>query len=405
MKLYVLALVMIRILMGTALASSSMISSSIKSSEISLTDTLQAAMEKHYHSKPKNPLDSAASSENSSWLANNPSLSFSFLQSQESLGSDEAEIKLNLPFKSNEQRSLEQQLVQSQNNSSSYTTAEVALYFSMLIRETLGAYQVDYLLMKKADHKLSVLNKLEQKFQQRYDSNTVSLYPLLTIKKELLDAEIEKLEYQNKTQSWLDRYLALTGLTILPNKLTEAPYVIDQQAIEKHPSIKSLDAAWQQQKKLLKATDPTLTPWHVSISAKKVDSPDFVDNQIGLAVDVPLSFTSNSSQATRTSYFNAMKEYQLARDQAALTIQLGLKSALNELQLLQKQHAFLAESLKISQQIEQLTESMSSSNVLQHDVLLRRTLEAIEIQSSYALNQIKIQQLNSTLRQIAGIPL
>ncbi|GAC19323.1 hypothetical protein GARC_2357 [Paraglaciecola arctica BSs20135] len=396
--------------MGTALASSSMMSSSmmsssIKSSEISLTDTLQAAMEKHYHSKSKNQLDSAASFKNSSWLATNPSLSFSFLQSQENYGSDEAEIRLNLPFKTNEQKNLEQQLVQGQDNSNSYTTAEVALHFSMLIRETLGAYQVDYLLMKKAVHKLSVLNKLEQKFQQRYNTNTVSLYPLLTIKKELLDAKIEQLEYQNKTESWLDRYLELTGLTILPKKLTEAPYVIDPQAIEKHPVIQSLDAAWQQQKNLLKATDTTLTPWHVSISAKKVDSPDFVDNQIGLAVDVPLSFTSNSSQATRTSYFNAMKEYQLARDQAGLTIQLGLKSALNELQLLQKQHAFLAESLKISQQIEQLTESMSSSNVLQHDVLLRRTLEAIEIQSSYALNQIKIQQLNSTLRQIAGIPL
>tara|TARA_R110000751_G_scaffold49002_1_gene109286 strand:+ start:6961 stop:8151 length:1191 start_codon:yes stop_codon:yes gene_type:complete len=396
---------MMRVLMGIALASTSMMSNSVKSKEISLTDALQAAMEKHYHPNSKNQLDSAASAENSSWFANHPSLSFSFMQSQENFGSDEAEITLNLPLKTNKQRNLEQQLVQGQNNSNSYTITEVALHFSMLIRETLGAYQVDYLLMEKADHKLSVLNKLQQKFQNSYDTNTVSLYPLLTIKKELLDAKIEKLKYQHKAKNWLDRYLELTGLTILPNKLTEPPYVNDPQVIEKHPVIKSLDAAWQQQKKLLKATDTSLTPWHVSISAKKVDSPDFVDNQIGLAVDVPLSFTSNSSQATHTSYFNAMKEYQLARDQAGLTIQLALKSALNELQLLQKQHAFLAESLKISQQIEQLTESMSSSNALQHDVLLRRMLEVIDIQSSYALNQIKIQQLNSTLRQIAGIPL
>jgi hypothetical protein len=398
-KLYLLALI-ISIFISKAAASSH-----FSETEISLTDALQAAMEKHYHSKSKHQLDSAASSENSSWLANNPSLSFSLLQSQEDLGADEAEIRLNLPFKTVQQRALEQQLLQGQNKSNTYTTAEVALHFSMLIRETLSAYQVDDLLMKKADHKLSVLNKLEQKFQQRYDSNTVSLYPLLTIKKERLDAKIEKLEYQNKTQSMRDRYSELTGLTRLPNTFIEAPYIIEHQAIEKHPSIQSLDAAWQQQKKLLKVTDPTLTPWHVAITAKKVDSADFVDNQIGLAVDVPLSFNTHSSQGTRTSYFYALKEYQLARDKTALTIQLGLKSALSNLQLLQKQQALLAESLEISQQIEQLTESMSSSNALQHDVLLRRMLEAIDIQSNYALNQIKIQQLNSTLRQIAGMPL
>lgn len=400
MKLYILALVIISVFINKAVASSH-----FSEGKISLTDALQAAMEKHYHSKSKNQLDSAANSMNSSWLANNPSLSFSLLQSQENLGADEAEIKLNLPFKTVQQRELEQQLIQGQNTSNTYTTAEVALHFSMLIRETLGAYQVDNLLMKKADQKLLVLNKLEQKFQQRYNSNTVSLYPLLTIKKERLDAKIEKLEYQNKTQSMLDRYTELTGLTMLPNKLSEAPYIIDQQAVEKHPSIQSLDSAWQQQKKLLKVTDSTLTPWHVSITAKKVDSTDFVDNQIGLAVDVPLSFNSNASQSTHTSYFYALKEYQLARDQTALTIQLKLKSALSDLQLLQTKQALLAESLEISRQIEQLTESMSSSNALQHDVLLRRMLEAIDIQSNYALNQIKIQQLHSTLRQIAGMPI
>jgi outer membrane protein TolC len=400
MKLYLLAIVIINVFISEAVASGH-----FSEGEISLTDALQAAMEKHYHSESKKQIDSAANSENSSWLANNPSLSFSLLQSQENLGSDEAEIKLNLPFKTIQQRELEQQLIQGQNKSNTYTTTKVALYFSMLIRETLGAYQVDDLLLKKAVHKLSVLNKLEQKFQQRYDSNTVSLYPLLSIKKERLDAEIEKLKSQNKTQNMLERYSELTGLTMLPNKLIEAPYTIDQQAIEKHPSILSLDAAWQQQKKLLKVTDPTLAPWHLSITAKKVDSADFVDNQIGLAVDVPLSFNSNSSQGTHTSYFNALKEYQLARDQTALTIELGLKSALSDLQLLQKQQALLAESLEISRQIKQLTESMSSSNALQHDVLLRRMLEAIDIQSNYALNQLKIQQLNSTLRQIAGIPL
>jgi hypothetical protein len=400
MKLYLLAIVIINVFISEAVASGH-----FSEGEISLTDALQAAMEKHYHSESKKQIDSAANSENSSWLANNPSLSFSLLQSQENLGSDEAEIKLNLPFKTIQQRELEQQLIQGQNKSNTYTTTKVALYFSMLIRETLGAYQVDDLLLKKAVHKLSVLNKLEQKFQQRYDSNTVSLYPLLSIKKERLDAEIEKLKSQNKTQNMLERYSELTGLTMLPNKLIEAPYIIDQQAIEKHPSILSLDAAWQQQKKLLKVTDPTLAPWHLSITAKKVDSADFVDNQIGLAVDVPLSFNSNSSQGTHTSYFNALKEYQLARDQTALTIELELKSALSDLQLLQKQQALLAESLEISRQIKQLTESMSSSNALQHDVLLRRMLEAIDIQSNYALNQLKIQQLNSTLRQIAGIPL
>jgi len=400
MKLYLLAIVIINVFISEAVASGH-----FSEGEISLTDALQAAMEKHYHSESKKQIDSAANSENSGWLANNPSLSFSLLQSQENLGSDEAEIKLNLPLKTIQQRELEQQLIHGQNKSNTYTNTKVALYFSMLIRETLGAYQVDDLLLKKAVHKLSVLNKLEQKFQQRYDSNTVSLYPLLSIKKERLDAEIEKLKSQNKTQNMLERYSELTGLTMLPNKLIEAPYIIDQQAIEKHPSILSLDAAWQQQKKLLKVTDPTLAPWHLSITAKKVDSADFVDNQIGLAVDVPLSFNSNSSQGTHTSYFNALKEYQLARDQTALTIELGLKSALSDLQLLQKQQALLAESLEISRQIKQLTESMSSSNALQHDVLLRRMLEAIDIQSNYALNQIKIQQLNSTLRQIAGIPL
>jgi outer membrane protein TolC len=399
MKLYLLALLIISVFISNAYASNP------NEGEISLTDALQAAMEKHYHSKSKNQLDSAARSENSSWLANNPSLSFSLLQSQKDVGSDEAEIRLNLPFKTSEQKNLEQQLLQGQSQSNSYSTAEVALHFSMLIRETLGAYQVDYLLMKKAEHKLSVLTQLELKFQQRYEANTVSLYPLLSIKKERLDTKIDKLQYQNKVESWLQRYSVLTGLTMLPNPLNEAPYIDDQRAVEKHPSIMSLDAAWQQQQKLIRVTDPTLSPWHVSITAKKVDTPDFVDNQIGLELDVPLSFNTNSSQSTRTSYFYALKEYQLARDQTALTIQLSLKSTLSDLQLLQKKQALLAESLDISRQIQQLTDSMSSSNALQHDVLLRRMLEAIDTQSNYALNQLKIQQLNSTLRQIAGISL
>ncbi|HBO14634.1 MAG TPA: hypothetical protein DD491_17765 [Halieaceae bacterium] len=69
-----------------------------------LEDALAGALER------AGPLDDTALPAASSWLSGVPTLSASYIDSQEPLGTDEAEVSLNLPIKSAARRRLDGEL-------------------------------------------------------------------------------------------------------------------------------------------------------------------------------------------------------------------------------------------------------------------------------------------------------
>jgi len=50
-------------------------------------------------------------------------------------------------------------------------------------------------------------------------------------------------------------------------------------------------------------------------------------------------------------------------------------------------------------------QSLSARNELNPEIIIRRTLDALDSQAEFSLNQILIHQNRAMLRQAAGIPL
>jgi hypothetical protein len=341
----------------------------------------------------------------SSWLAGLPSLSLSYLGSDQRLGTDETELSFNLPVKSSRRRSADNKLQGLTAELDSSGQRQRALHFSGLIREAAWSYRLADTRRRFANDKRQLLLELEQRQSDLVAASAVSEYALLLVQSELVGVEISQQVHLQEARRWLQRFRQITGLGEVPADIGEvAPGPTEFQPGQ-HPQMRLLELAHAQRRQVLRANSVQAADWNLSLTAKNLDTAGYDEQQYGLGVEIPLSGINVARQVDDSQWRSGERDYLLARDQLLNQLQSSWDALLGEQETLHQKQALLVRSSQLSRRIANQLEQLRASNEIAQEIVLRRMMAAIDTRAEVRINQLLIEQNNAMLRQAAGISL
>lgn len=371
-------------------------------SELTLPDVLDAALSV---SAGGGEQGGAPPYQASSWLAGLPSLSLSYLGSDERYGTDEAEVSVNLPVKSGRRRNADNKLTALAADLDEMSLRERKLYYSGLIRESVWSYSLADTRRRFAADKRRLLHDLEQRQRELLAANAASEYSLLLLQMELVAVEIAQQEYQQEARLWLERYRQVTGLGTLPAELREPAPANNSFQPGQHPRLRALELAHRQRVQLLRADSAEAADWNLSVTAKNLDTAGYDEQQYGLGVEIPLSAFPVARQAENSEWRSAERDYLLARDQLLQEMGGSWEKLLIQQESLQQKQSLLDRSNQLASRIADQLAQLQASNEIAQEIVLRRMMDAIDTRAEAAVNQLLIQQNNAMLCQAAGLSL
>jgi hypothetical protein len=371
-------------------------------SELSLADALAAALQ-----RDGAPTSGTAISpyQASSWLAGLPSVSLSYLGSEERYGTDETELSVNLPVKSGRRRSADDKLESLAAELDEAGLSQRELYYSGLIREAVWSYRLADTRRRFAADKRQVLLEMERRQRELFAASAVSEYPLLLLQTELVDVEIAQQDHLHDARHWLQRYRQVTGLGTLPADIREA--VLDEAGFRPglQPQLRMLELSHRQRRQLLRANSPQADDWNLSVTAKNLDTDGYDERQYGLGLEIPLSGLDIARQSDNAEWRSAERDYLQTRDQLLNELMGSWEMLLNVQETLRNKQRLLEQSEQLTTRIADQLAQLQSSNEIAQEIALRRMMDAIDTRAAVAINTILIDQNNAMLRQAAGISL
>jgi hypothetical protein len=370
--------------------------------DLSLREVLDVTMQRSAELAPR---DLAPQYTSSSWLAALPTVGLSYLQSDEKLGTDEAEFTINLPIKSGRQREVDRELQSLSAEIAAADEQRRRLYWSGLIRESVWSHQAAVTRQRAAAHKVSLLSAMEARQRELLAASATSSYALLLIRQERLRAEIAQLEHSHDAQRWLQQYRQVTGLGNLPREIREPVPEGAAAALAQHPELLRLELGWRQQRTLLASAGQKASPWNLSLHAKQLDNPALDEQQLGVAIEMPLTLFDIETAPLNSEWQEQARQYWTARDELTVEIRRRWEVLNNEAAMLREKDALLRQSSELGESMAKQSEQLRTLNELGEEIALRRRMDAIDIESAAALNRVLIDQNNAMLRQAAGIPL
>ena len=370
-------------------------------SELTLQDALAAALSSYAVSEEgRSPPYQA-----SSWLAGLPSLSLSYLGSDERYGTDETELSVNLPVKSGRRRSADQKLNTLDTELDQVNLRQRELFYSGLIREAVWSYRLADARRQSAADKRQLLLELEGRQRELVAASAASEYSLLLLQMELVEVETVQQDYLQGARLWLERYSQITGLGTLPVELREAAVVDGRFQPGQHSQLQGLELARRQRLQLLHANSAKAADWNLSVTAKNLETAGYDEQQYGLGVEIPLSVFSVARQSDNSEWRAAERDYLLARDQLLKELGGSWDQLLIERETLQQKQSLLGRSSQLAGRIADQLAQLQASNEIAQEIVLRRMMDAIDTRAEMAINQVLIDQNNAMLRQAAGINL
>lgn len=353
----------------------------------------------------KGSVDIEATLRASSWLDGAPGISLNYLKSQENIGSDEAELRLNIPIKSAAKRASDARLRENDARLQVANQRLGALFYSGLIRESIWSYTVAMTRLEGLNKKHQLLLELERQFAQQVDTGVSSSYGLLAAKQTRLSIEIEQLEQQQLAQGWLDQYQRLTGTRELPTKIVETPPDDGLMAMNNHPRLTLLRNEQQQARLHLLDARHGNEAWNLSVVAKQVDSPGFTDNQIGIGIDVPLSISKRVSQSDYSTWQHASNTLDVQIRQTHQTLLNEWNAVQQHWHYLKVKKRILAEQQQLSHELLTQIKTLKDFNEIEQELFITRAVDSIEMQQAWTLNETLINQQKARMNQAAGVSL
>lgn len=372
---------------------------------LSLHDSLTAAVEKQ-SSKVLDPSNSALTDNKSfDWLDGSPSASLLYLDSQQSLGTTESEISLNLPIKSPFLRKIEKNLSSKVDSMRASAQKQYALFLSGIIRDIVWEIQIEKLSATAVSKKQSILAELSLQYKEMAQAQAIPQYVSLIVQKEFNDHQISLVQHQQNINNLMAKYFRLTGLNILPSIISEAAPNVGQMDINTHPDIVALDNTFQSSEQTLLSTSKSTAPWNVQITGKRVETPGFSENQLGLGIEVPINIGNQLSTLQQSEYSKINTEYQIARSKLMHQLSEAQANLMQEYKFLQQKQSLLDSSTANLSALTQAMTELREANAPNQEFYIRTLLDTVDSEYSIELNQIHLQRHIALMRQAAGLTL
>jgi hypothetical protein len=337
-----------------------------------------------------------------SWLAGLPSVMVAYYDSTEDAGTDEAEVILNLPFKSPARRRLDAGFETLDGGLAGASETHRRWVYSGLVRERAWAYRLAALRLVTAEEKRSLLDTLSARIQRLAERGAVPSYQGLIVERERLAVELEAATLASERDAARAAYATLTGSGDMPADLSEPGSPPDAPDYAAHPALLLLDRRNDQQQQLLALDAPENTDWNLGLVARDFDGPGFDDRQYGLSVQLPLGFTGIQNTGNLSARRAASRDYLLERDRLALALRSEWEALRAEAVLLQRRQEILGEAVALSDRIQAQLERLDASNEMESEVLLQRLLDVLDTRAEASLTDALIGRNDARLRQAAG---
>jgi hypothetical protein len=338
----------------------------------------------------------------SRWLSDTPSLTASYIDSQESRGTDEAELIFNLPIKSRGRRRLDKQLSSVATQFETDSNAYRRWVYSGYVRERAWATRLAQARLEAARDRLKMLGALAERSSLLAASGALPVYAGLIVERERLAAELELDARQADFERSRADFSALTGLPDIPRDLSEptpAPTSLDYAS---HPALRRLERAREQEAALLALSAPDTASWNLAFVARDFDGPAFDEEQYGLQIEMPLNFLGTQTTANRSQRRSAQREYLLARDELWLELKKQWDMARVEANRLNHREGLLSRAVAVGERIEAHLLALRASTEIDGEILLQRLLDVTDTRSELAINAVLVGRNRARLRQAAG---
>ncbi len=378
-----------------------------QSSSITLQDALQATIEKQ-KSTHSELLEQVSNGGLVAWIDGVPTFSIQYFHNQNSFGSKETELSLVLPIKSNSKLTAEAKLKRASDLIKVSAKEQLALYYSGLIRDLIWLHKKQSTQSHLLAQKQEILTSLFVQIETLTKRNALPEYILFLIKKELNDYEILQFEYSKKLEQTQEQYEQLTGLSYLPDQVSEKPIEDPVYLLNQHPKLKMLDATWESQLHLLNIQSNSSEPWSLSVNARQIDSPDLSENQIGIGVDIPISTGSQYTVVQQNEYVQSKVNFDVTKYQLMNELATNVRADLAHYQFLVERQRLLENNLPNILSLEQAIKSVLDSNTTHPDnraTLIRFIIELVDAKAEVSLNKLTVQHQISIIRQSTGLSL
>lgn len=377
---------------------------SVKADEpsTSLRDALDAAIE--------NPLSQQGTLDLNThnrfnWIDGTPIVSMSYYHNQTAKGSREAEFDLSLPIKSANKKQIEANLKNSSATIKNNTIRQLELHFSGILRNIIWDYRELNGKLRFANRKETLLLSLLEKYRDLANLNAIPQYTFHLLQKEVNDSRVLSLQYEHYIQQVLSQYTLVTGLHSLPIDVVEKLPQRMEFNLNNHPSIEFLDATWAAQEYSIKGESNASQPWNLHLTARHMETFDFSENQLGMAVDIPISTGRELSVSQRSAYLQAKMVYEVERDKMLVDIHSLTKSRQAEYQFLIAKQELLEENLPTLLALEKSINQLLDSNTQDHVIHIRNLIDLLEAQEGVHLNRMAIRRQIALVKQAAGLSL
>ncbi|MEE4660965.1 MAG: hypothetical protein V2J89_10865 [Halieaceae bacterium] len=361
-----------------------------------LKDALAGALARAQIEKPD------VSDDSSSWLAGIPSLTASYIDSQESLGTDEAEVMLNLPIKSRSRRRLDNQLADISTRLEHAGNQYQRWLYSGLVRERAWAARLAQVELHAAEEKLATLSSLEQRSAQLSSSGALPAYASLIIQRELVSARMTLDAREADLETRLADYRALTGLNTLPADLSENNTVPGELVYAEHPAMRRLEQARAQEAALLALSAPDSASWNLALVARNFEGPTLEEEQYGMQIQMPLNFLGTKTTGNSSEIRSSRRDFMLARDELWLNLKQQWETTEVQARHLHSRMTLLNQAVALDKRIESHILALRAGNEIEDEILLQRLLDVVDTRAELAITRELVDRNKARLRQAAG---
>ena len=335
------------------------------------------------------------------WLAAQPHLEASYIDSRESEGIDESLISLQVPIKTSAQRKADERLIALHPEAADNMLRLRRLDMSGRVRELAWAHRIAALTLERSEARLQTITGLAAKSRQLAESGATPPYQALVLEQAAIDSQIAVTRARNQVAGALNRFTALTGLAEVPKPM-EVATAVEQPSFVTHPLLRDLDIAYAMEMATATATDQNRTNWNLALLARRFEGPGYDEDQYGVEVQIPISFLGSQNVSKEANAVQIRRHYQLQRDQTLLQLRDTWLSLERERSELQEEARLLHQSEEAYSRMEALLTQLSSTSEIESELLFNRLLEIQDRRTRLWLLPALLGRNNARLNQAAG---
>ena len=278
------------------------------------------------------------------------------------------------------------------------------LILSGSIRNLLWDIAIATTEYSQSENKIKWLTDIRDFQKNLLNNGSGSKLALLRVELELTKAEQAKAVANMHRNAALEQYSKITQLSVLPESIQETLTGQPEISVD-HPLLQKISLARQLSKLALRVQSSAQDDWNVTLFQREVDLIGQTDTQMGVSVELPLSFSDSYTPTASQSWRHADRDFQ----QQYFTTKLSLDKQLTELKeqaaYLQQMQSLLVKQLEMSRVLEKDLNGLKSAGSISLDEYYRRLIELKDIQFQTETNELMLQRNIALQNQILGQPL